>query len=213
MQRCNPVKKKKRFTKIRIFFCCIIAFFVLLVFYYFKVVCPMIEKLSEEKIRAVATIEISKVVGDVLIEDEIKYDDIVNIRYSSGGEIELIELNSVNVNILIRKITQKVQDCFNDLKNQKIGIGLGTFTGIPFLYNRGPNVMLKLVPVGSVKTEIKSNFTAAGINQTLHRVGFVVSSNIGMILPVKNRNFKTELEVLLCESVIVGKIPQIYLGT
>ena len=148
-----------------------------------------------------------------MIEDEIKYDDIVNIRYSSGGEIELIELNSVNVNILIRKITQKVQDCFNDLKNQKIGIGLGTFTGIPFLYNRGPNVMLKLVPVGSVKTEIKSNFTAAGINQTLHRVGFVVSSNIGMILPVKNRNFKTELEVLLCESVIVGKIPQIYLGT
>lgn len=56
-----------------------------------------------------------------------------------------------------------------------------------------------------------SNFTSSGINQTLHRLYFTVSGTIGMILPAQTQNFVTELEVLICESVIVGEIPDVYL--
>lgn len=146
-----------------------------------------------------------------MIDEKVSYDNLVNITFNSNKKIELIEVDSIEVNIIIRKITNKVQEEFEELGKEGIQIALGTFTGIPFLYNIGPSLSVRLVPVGIVNTKINSHFESAGINQTLHKLDFVVSSNIGMILPGKTQNFTTELEVLLCESVIVGEIPQIYL--
>lgn len=214
MQRYLATNKKKKSlkTKLRIIGFLILCLVFLFVFYYFSVVCPVVEKLSEEKIRAVATKSVSRVVGEVMTEKHISYSDLVSIEYSGSGEVEVVELNSVNLNILVREITQRVQEEFDSLKNEKIYIALGTFTGIPFLYNLGPNIPLGLVPVGTVSTKINSNFQSAGINQTLHRVDFIVSGSFGMVLPSRSQNFDTNLEVLICESVIVGKIPQIYLN-
>ena len=143
--------------------------------------------------------------------ENFTYNDLVHITYSSANKIELIEVDTVQVNIVIRKITEGVQSKFNTLGQEGINIALGTFTGIPFLYGIGPDISVKLVPVGTVNTKVMSNFTSSGINQTLHRLYFTVSGTIGMILPAQTQNFVTELEVLICESVIVGEIPDVYL--
>ena len=210
---CLKSKKKNAGnTKLRIAIFAVLSFVFLIVFYYFRVVCPVVVKLSEEKVRSVATKTISKVVGDVMVDDELSYDKLVNITYSSDNEVEFVEVDSVEVNIIIRDITKRVQDEFENLGKEGIKIALGTFSGIPFLYNIGPQVSLRLVPIGIVNTNINSNFISAGLNQTLHRLNFNVSANIGMILPGRNQNYVTELEVMLCESIIVGKIPQIYLN-
>ena len=79
------------------------------------------------------------------------------------------------------------------------------------MFGLGPNVSIKLVPIGTVSTKVDSTFNGAGINQTIHRLYFVVNSNIGMVLPGMTENFQTELEVLLCENIIVGEIPDVYL--
>ncbi len=212
---CRYIKRKKkkmsRKTKLRITLIVILTFILLCVFYYIKVVCPVVVKLSEEKIRAVATESISEVVGDVMIDDNLSYDNLVNITYSSSNKIERIEVDTVEINILIRNITKGVQEKFYTLGNEGIKIALGTFSGIPFLYGLGPDISVKLVPVGIVNTKVSSNFVSAGINQTLHRLYFIVSATIGMVLPAQTQNFETNLEVLLCESIIVGEIPDVYL--
>lgn len=207
-------KKKKKMsckTKFRIFLCIILILIVLCLVYYFKVVCPIIVGLSQEKVRSIATSTISNVVGDVMEEDNISYSDLVTITYSGENQVKLIEVDTVKVNIIIREITKRVQDEFNTLGEEGIDITLGTFTGIPFLFGLGPNVSIKLVPIGTVSTKVDSTFNGAGINQTIHRLYFVVNSNIGMVLPGMTENFQTELEVLLCENIIVGEIPDVYL--
>ncbi len=188
-------------------FCLIIA----LVFYYFKVVCPVIVTLSEEKVRSLATSTISEVVGETLVQEDVKYTDIAKVKYSSSNTIDMIAIDTTKANVLIRKITYGVQEKFDELGNNGIDIALGTFSGIPFLYETGPQISVQLVPIGTVNTKINSKFTSAGINQTLHQLYFVVSAGIGMILPAKTQKFNTELEVMLCESVIVGKVPDVYL--
>ncbi len=210
-QTVKKKKKLKKKTKLRIALIVILSFIILCIFYYFKVVCPIVIRLSEEKIRSVATTAISEVVGDVMSNENFTYNDLVHITYSSANKIELIEVDTVQVNIVIRKITEGVQSKFNTLGQEGINIALGTFTGIPFLYGIGPDISVKLVPVGTVNTKVMSNFTSSGINQTLHRLYFTVSGTIGMILPAQTQNFVTELEVLICESVIVGEIPDVYL--
>lgn len=210
----HNIKKRKKIkgkTKLRIALLVILSFIILCIFYYFKVVCPIVIRLSEEKIRSVATTAISETVGDVMSNENLTYNDLVHITYSSTNNIELIEVDTVEVNIVIRQITEGVQNKFDTLGKEGINIALGTFTGIPFLYGIGPDISVKLVPVGTINTKVTSNFISSGINQTLHRLYFTVTGTIGMILPAQTQNFVTELEVLICESVIVGEIPDVYL--
>ncbi len=216
MERYQAFKIKKRIklsrkAKWRIVIAILLSLVVLSFFYYFKVVCPIVVGLSEEKARSIATASISSVVGNVMADENTSYDKIVHIVKDTNDKIELIEVDTVEVNLLIREITKLVQEEFDKLGENGIDISLGTFSGIPFLFGYGPNININLVPVGSVQTNVKSNFVSAGINQTLHRLYFVVSTIIGMVLPGMTQNFTTNLEVLLCESVIVGEIPEIYL--
>lgn len=210
----NVIKKQKKIRlkrKIKIVFLCALLLFTAVFIYYLKVVCPIVTSLSKEKILSIATSSVSEVVGEVLLEQRTTYDDLVEISYSQAGEVEIIEVNSVQVNLLIREVTKKVQERFNKLNTSGIDVALGTFTGIPFLYGIGPSISVQLVPVGTIKTKLDSQFKSAGINQTLHRLNFVVCANIGMVLPINTQNLTTELEVMICESVIVGKIPNVYL--
>lgn len=208
------IKKKgmKAKTKFKIALCVILALFALLVFYYVKVICPIIVTLSEERIRSLSTRVMSDSVAEVLVSDNVTYDEIVKISYDSANEIKAIETNSVKINIIIRKITEMVQSRLDGLIVEGIDVALGTFTGIPFLFGIGPLVPIQLVPIGTINTKISSNFVSAGINQTLHKIYFDITANIGMVLPALSSNFVTNLDVVLAESVIVGKVPEVYLN-
>ena len=208
------IKKKKRLSrkaKFRIALASILLVVVGVFFYYFKIVCPIIITLSEEKVRSLSTQIISNSIAEVLTEENFSYDDIVTITYDSNNDVKTIEVNSVNVNLVARYVTTLVQTEMNDLGEEGIDIALGTFTGIPFLFGVWPMISLQLVPVGTVTTLFKSDFSTAGINQTLHQLYFEIKANVGMVLPAMTTNFETSLDVILCEQVIVGKIPEIYL--
>ncbi len=206
-----PKKRMKAKTKFKIALSVILIFIVLIFFYYLKIVCPIIVTLSEERIRSLSTRVMSTAVAEVLVRDNVTYDDIVTIKYDNQNDIKSIETNSVKINIIIREITEMVQARLDGLIVEGIDVALGTFTGIPFLFGLGPNISLQLVPIGTINTKISSTFTTAGINQTIHKVYFDITANIGMVLPALSSNFVTNLDVILCESVIVGKVPEFYL--
>lgn len=209
----NKIKKKKWSvkTRFRVAVFSILLLIMMLCFYYFKVVCPVVINLSQEKIRSLSTQIISRSIGDVLISQNISYDQLVEITYSSENKIQLIEVDSIKANILIREITKEVQRHFDNLSNEGIQIALGTFTGIPFLYGLGPKIDVQLVPVGTINTELKSSFESAGINQTIHRLYFEISASVGMVLPANTQNFETNMDVVLFETVLVGDVPNVYL--
>lgn len=204
-------KSKKRRVKLTVFLCCVVILFVSCFVYYLNVVCPIVVSVSRDKIHSLATSSISQSVGQVITEEKITYDQLVRISYTSQNEVELIEVDSVKVNLLMQKITSLVQKKFDDFSQKGINVALGTFTGIPFLYGVGPQISVQLVPVGAVKTALEGDFVSAGINQTLHSLNFVVSAVIGMVLPIKTQTITTQLEVMICQNVIVGKIPNVYL--
>ncbi len=214
MQAYKVVKVRRRWkkkTKVKAVICALLVFLILALVYYFAVVCPAVVALSQEKIRSIATQTISEVVGEVLTNGNYTYDDLVEVTYSSENKISQISTNSTQVNLLVREVTAKVQERFDQLDSAQVVVNLGSFTGIPFLFGYGPEITLNLVPIGTVQTNFETKFLSAGINQTLHSLYFDVNAILGLILPGSTQNFDTNLQVLICESVIVGEIPSIYL--
>lgn len=214
MQAYKVVKVRRRWkkkTKVKAVICALLVFLILTLVYYFAVVCPAVVALSQEKIRSIATQTISEVVGEVLTNGDYTYDDLVEVTYSSENKISQISTNSTQVNLLVREVTAKVQERFDQLDSAQVVVNLGSFTGIPFLFGYGPEITLNLVPIGTVQTNFETKFLSAGINQTLHSLYFDVNAILGLILPGSTQNFDTNLQVLICESVIVGEIPSIYL--
>lgn len=63
---------------------------------------------------------------------------------------------------------------------------------------------------GNVLTDLKSEFTEAGINQTLHRVYLEVVCNVTVLTPYETITESITNQVLLIEGVIVGNIPDAY---
>lgn len=86
----------------------------------------------------------------------------------------------------------------------------GSFTGFKLLSGKGPGVPIRISTIGNVETDLKSEFTSQGINQTLHRVYLQVICEVSILTPYEDITEKITNQVLIAENVIVGKIPNTY---
>lgn len=138
------------------------------------------------------------------------YEDLVNISKDEDGNVKMISANMITINEIISDIPILIQEELEKEDNSKFYIKLGSFTGTKLLAGRGPNVEIKMSSVGSVETDLKSEFSEAGINQTLHRIYLEVRCNVTILTPFDNIEEKIINQVLLAEGVIVGNIPSTY---
>ncbi len=86
----------------------------------------------------------------------------------------------------------------------------GTFTGIKLLAGHGPTIHIKISSIGNINTDLKSEFSAQGINQTLHRVYLQVDCEVSILTPFNNITKRITNQVLIAENIIVGHIPETY---
>lgn len=86
----------------------------------------------------------------------------------------------------------------------------GSFSGFKLLAGRGPGVPIRISVIGNVETDLKSEFSEQGINQTLHRVYLQVICEVSILTPYNSIVEKITNQVLIAENVIVGKIPNTY---
>lgn len=140
----------------------------------------------------------------------LKYEDLCSIEKDKEGNITLMNMNVINVNKVSSEIAIKLQDKLNEIEEKIITISMGSLTGIKLLAGRGPKIHVRLELMGDIQTSVKSEIKEVGINQSLHKIYLSINSNISMISPYKDTDEEITTEVLLAESVIIGKIPETY---
>lgn len=200
--RHNKIKKKL----VKILIILLIAFSV--VNLVSQAVKPVFETLCKDEARSIATKITNEEATNVM--KEFKYEDLFSIEKDSNGNISMIKSNVFPINEIISSIAVKIQNGINNEGRDNIKIALGTFTGIDILAGRGPNVNIKVASIGNVETDLKSEFSQQGINQTLHRVYLQVKCQISILTPFSNTEEDITNQVLLAENVIVGQIPATY---
>ena len=169
---------------------------------------PIFNALCEDKAKSIATI-ISNNEATNVMKDHT-YDELFTIEKDKDGNITMIKSNVIPINEIISDVAVKIQNSINERGKENIKIAIGSFTGSKLLSGRGPGIPIKISSIGNVETDLRSEFSAQGINQTLHRVYLQVDCEVSILTPYNTISEKVSNQVLLIENVIVGKIPNTY---
>lgn len=154
--------------------------------------------------------EINRAIADVISAD--KYPTLTIIERDAEGRVSNVQSNVEQMNILAGVIALTAQEYIGEVSHAGVGVPLGTFSGLPVLNGLGPDVPLRTLPIGAVFCTFETEFRGQGINQTVHRIVLRARSVMNLVMPLGMRNVKTEIEILLCENIIVGAVPDWYMA-
>lgn len=203
-------RRHSRHGKLKLFvalFCALIIFATL---YFMRNVTAVFLSVSEASVLAMNTTAVNEAISTAL-SDGVEYDDLITITRDADGDVNSITANTAAVNALARQVNRLARRNFSALSSEGVSVPLGALTGIEALAGFGPSINIKIIPVNSIDSRFVSQFTSAGINQTLHSLIIQVVAEISIILPSQTVKKTAVSEVLVAESLIRGNIPDIYL--
>ena len=204
--RKNRHNKKHRKWKLLAVLLALIALLVGIFIYFQRNVTRVLLEISEATMRSCTTVAVNDAVYYTL-SDEIRYEDLVSISRNESGEITAVSANALKINKIARDTASISQSNLKNLSLNGIPIPLGALTGIEAFAGLGPNIYFRIIPVSSVSCAFSSTFQSVGINQTKHSIYLNVVADISIVMPSKTKNFEVNTDVLVGESVIIGKVP------
>ncbi len=147
------------------------------------------------------------------ISENVIYNDIINVTYSNNGKINLIQAKTLEINRISNIIALTTESNIVKYGNDGVLVPLGSFLGISVLSGMGPKINVKAIPIGNVICSFTSKFESAGINQTLHKIYVTVDATVGFVIPFYNNLFSTKQQVLICENIFIGEVPEVYFSS
>ena len=167
--------------------------------------------------RAQAENAVNRTVEEAVLLDlsqrTVGYGDFVSIQRDSDGAITALITDMAAMNVLRGQLLECVLEKLEGMHVSDIHIPLGSLLDIDVLWAKGPELKVHSMSVGTVTAEFESEFTGAGVNQTLHRIWLEVSVPLTLILPGDRVDAQVDTRLCIAETVIVGKVPQAYLGS
>lgn len=208
MARKKRKNSKFRRFKVLVVIVCLLIIGVLI--YFQRNVTRVLISISEATIRSITTVAVNDAIYYTL-NDTVRYEDLITVERDEVGNVTSITTDSLKINRIARDTAYLSQENLNKMSAEGIMVPIGALTGVEALAGFGQPINIKIIPISNVECRFVSKFKDAGINQTLHSLYLEIVSDISIILPSKSTNLASTTEVLICESVIVGKIPDAYL--
>lgn len=169
---------------------------------------PIFEQVSIYEAKKLATFVANDQTTKVM--QNYNYDSMFSIEKDAEGNVSMIQMNMYRVNIIISDIAYYIQEQMKKPENSKVSIPMGNLLGINLFSGYGPNIKMKIVLLGTVETDLRSEFISKGINQTLHRVYLQIDCPVQILSSYKTIETNIANQFLLAENVIVGQIPSTY---
>lgn len=202
-------KVKKRNKKRRIIFLLIIAIPIIIFNVFTVLIEPSLIAMCEIRANSIGVSVSTKAVKQVM--EEVGYNiPLVTLEKDNNGKIIALKANVVEMNYIASLIGSRTQQMYNELSETYVEIPIGNFTGNAILAGRGPKIRVKIMPVGTVGSDFKTEFVSSGINQTRHRVYLQVISSMRVIAPFSTKSIEVVNNVNVAETVLIGDVPGSY---
>lgn len=155
---------------------------------------------------AAATVGIEK----SLETDRVRYADIVKFGRDRNGNIVSVSTDAYYLNKIGNNIGDEVDKQINEMKSYVLKIPVSVLFSEQFINGRGPKMPVIFVMTGITTTDFENEFTAAGVNQTHHRIMLNIKINTYVIHSGNVIVVPYETNVCVAESIVVGITPQTF---
>lgn len=173
----------------------------------------VIRDLAETQVKNATSDLTNDAIAKQIADGVVQYDRIVYFEKDLDGRITALKTNIGEVNRLKTDILNIINDEILALDNSDIGIPIGSLFLPELLSGRGPVIPVHILSIRNSDANFHSNFTQAGINQTLHQVTMQVSVDVAVLVLGETASFTMVSEVVVAETVIVGDVPNTFLQT
>lgn len=182
----------------------------LLLGYYVRRIDPLVEQTALYTVTDAVSLKINRVIQSQIRSGLLDYDALVTMEKDAEGNVTALITNVSAVNLLQAEITTRIIQEISDNFVSELEIPLGTVMDSSLFYGRGPLIPVKLKAVTNVSARFENDFSAAGINQTRHQLRLNVSVQVLVVIPGRELTAPVNTTVVIAETVIVGKVPELY---
>ena len=174
-----------------------------------------------DTIRALTQTQVTNSTSDLIndaIDRQIEtgtvlYDRIVYFEKDLDGRITALKTNMSEVNRLKTDILNIINDEILELDTSDIGIPVGSLFLPEFLSGRGFPIPVQVLSIRNSDASFESNFSQAGINQTLHQLTMQIYVDVTILVLGRSESFSVSSHVVVAETIIVGQVPDTFFQT
>lgn len=196
----------------RLMICLFLIVVVILVLFLRISLSPMVEELAKARVENRASYIINEAIEAQLRSDDIDYENIVFLEKDVNGAITALKTNINEINRLKTQILSVIDTMLLDLDVNEIGLPLGSLI-LPELFSgSGPKLPIKVLSISASDADFRNDFSAAGINQTSHRIMMDVTISMTVLTPVGTESVTVTSGMVVAETVIVGSVPGSYVN-
>lgn len=182
--------------------------FTLLLAYFTGIVKPLIVNKCEAELRTYVQQAVNSAITDAA--DYELFTELIKFSYSPDGKIAAYSADMLASSRIRAAIGNGLTEDLVVEKETLLTINSGIFSGVPFLYSRGRPIDVLIDGFIFSELNVASEFTDAGINQTLHRIYLEVDAVSHIKAPFINENISTETRIPISETVLIGDVPDAY---
>lgn len=159
----------------------------------------------------VVTVRINNAIAEIMKTGDYDGDYFVSFEKNSAGEVTAISSNMSRINSLSAHILDSIVGVTEN-HTLTVEIPIGNLSGVSLLMGRGPKIPIQIVVLTSSRVEFNNSIVTAGINQTKHQINLEVIVDIDILIPWDTESAQVQTEVLIADTIVVGKVPDTYLN-
>lgn len=170
-------------------------------------------------IKQKATLESSMIIASAIereVLSNIDLDNLIITVKSENENIDSIYINTYQVNNILALTTSSITSQLNNLENQdleQLTLPLGIILSDVLFYDLGPEIKIKLYPVGAVKCDVKSVIEEYGINNSIFRLEIDVSVSFAVVVPLQREEIEVNTAIPVVVQIIQGEVPRFYFSS
>lgn len=172
---------------------------------------PLVFSLAEARSAAMASQVLQGALAEAL-EDGVEYEQLMTVRMDERGQVALLSANTMKMNQLADRAGKAALRRLGNMSSERVSVPLGAALGMTLFAGSGPGIPVSIVPIGSISTDFATEFEACGINQTRHKVYLQVTASIRIVIPTGAKTTQVSANMLVAESIIVGAVPEGFVG-
>ena len=169
----------------------------------------LIRDIAISDARDAVTLAVNGCVSAMMREKDYGYDYFVTLEKDAAGNLTAITTNTNHINALSSEIVAEIARAA-DSEVIKIDIPVGSLFGSNLLMGRGPRIPIEVLMLTSSFVRFDNDLISTGINQSRHVIKLKAAVDVDILIPWSTIRTTVETDILLAETVIVGRVPDTY---